>query len=253
LFRSLKRGERKKAKLDVKYTYGKDEFVRFVGFEPLGADDLRLLQGLIALAGPEGILLTPTPTAPIAQQLRLELEPKFDAIKRNALVVRENLSKLLHEVGLSDGGENIKALKASLMRMSNVTVHVVKGEREAASNLLSFGLNRENGQMYVSLNYRIAEAVLGGTSYAKISMDEVRALKSDPARLIHQRLCGWIDPSQTGRIALDSLCEYVWPDFASPGTMRYRRFKIRKTLNEFKELGWAVTEYAKNKYQISRP
>lgn len=35
LFRSLKRGERKKLKLDVTYRYGAAEQVRFVGFEPL--------------------------------------------------------------------------------------------------------------------------------------------------------------------------------------------------------------------------
>lgn len=45
LFRSLKRGERKRSKLDVTYTYGKDS-IRFWGPEPLGADDLRVLQGL---------------------------------------------------------------------------------------------------------------------------------------------------------------------------------------------------------------
>lgn len=59
LFRSLKRGDRKRCKLDVTYTFGEDESMRFVGFEPLGADDMRLLQGIVALGGPNGILLTP--------------------------------------------------------------------------------------------------------------------------------------------------------------------------------------------------
>jgi len=253
LFRSLKRGERKKTKLDVKYTYGKDEYVRFIGFEPLGADDMRLLQGLVALAGPKGIVLTPAPTAPIAQQLRRKLEPEFDAAQKNALVVRENLSTLLHEIGLSDGGDNIKALRASLLRMSNVTVHIVRGKEEASSSLLSFAMNREDGQMYVSLNYRLAEAVLGGRSYAKIPMSEVRALKSDPARLIHQRLCGWIDPAGSGKIAIENLCKYVWPNPAKPGTMRWRKSKVREALQELITLGWSVTEYAKHKYQIGRP
>lgn len=42
LFRSLKRGERKRLKLDVTYHYAENEQARFVGFEPLGADDMRL-------------------------------------------------------------------------------------------------------------------------------------------------------------------------------------------------------------------
>ncbi|MBP8151671.1 MAG: replication protein C, partial [Xylophilus sp.] len=48
LFRSLKRGDRKKLKLDVTYRYGDNECARFIDFEPLGADDMRLLQGLVA-------------------------------------------------------------------------------------------------------------------------------------------------------------------------------------------------------------
>ena len=80
LFRSLKRGERKKLKLDVTYHYAENEQARFVGFEPLGADDMRLLQGLVALGGPKGIILTSEPTADLPKQLRLFLEPKFDAV-----------------------------------------------------------------------------------------------------------------------------------------------------------------------------
>ena len=44
LFRSLKRGERKKLKLDVTYcSNAENEQVRFVGFEPLGAGVCRFL------------------------------------------------------------------------------------------------------------------------------------------------------------------------------------------------------------------
>ena len=51
LFRSLKRGERKRSKLDVVYDYGNNKRIEFSGPEPLGANDLRILQGLVALAG----------------------------------------------------------------------------------------------------------------------------------------------------------------------------------------------------------
>jgi hypothetical protein len=59
IFRSLKRGQRKKQKLDTTYVYG-EVSLRFVGFEPLGADDMRFLQGIIALAGPHGLILDPS-------------------------------------------------------------------------------------------------------------------------------------------------------------------------------------------------
>ena len=119
LFRSLKRGERKRLKLDVAYHYAENEQARFVGFEPLGADDMRLLQGLVALGGPKGIILTPEPTADLPKQLRLFLEPKFDAVEQDALVVRESMTKLLGEIGLTDGGDNIKAIKGSFQNSEN--------------------------------------------------------------------------------------------------------------------------------------
>jgi hypothetical protein len=252
LFRSLKRGERKRAKLDVTYTYGENESIRFVGFELLGADDLRFLQGIVALGGPNGLLLTPKPTTEMGRQLRLFLDPRFDAIEQDALVVRESVTRLLSEVGMTDGGKNIKALKASLLRMSNVTVVVTKGRQQASFHMMSYAFDEADGRLFVALNPLIARAILGG-QYVYIDMAEVRALRSDAARLIHQRLCGWVDLGRSGRIGIDTLCSYVWPVECSDNTMRSRRMKVRKALAELDEIGWGVKEYARDKWEISRP
>ncbi|WP_425476996.1 replication protein C, IncQ-type [Xanthomonas albilineans] len=253
LFRSLKRGERKKLKLDVTYHYAENEQARFVGFEPLGADDMRLLQGLVALGGPKGIILTPEPTADLPRQLRLFLEPKFDAVGQDALVVRESMTSLLCEIGLTDGGDNIRAIKASLLRMANVTVVVTKGSRQRSFHLMSYAFDEEDGRLFVALNPQIAEAILGRRPYTRIEMAEVRALQTDPARLIHQRLCGWIDPGKAGRAELDTLCGYVWPDEANAEAMKKRRQKARKALAELDTVGWKVNEYAEGKWEIGRP
>lgn len=254
LFRSLKRGERKRGKLDVTYTFGEGESMRFVGFEPLGADDMRLLQGIVAFGGPNGVLLTPEPTTETGQQLRLFLEPRFEAIEQDGLVVRESLPKLLSEVGMTDSGDNIKALKASLLRMSNVTILVTKGQRQAAFHLMSHAFDEADGRLWVALNPRIAEAILGRRPYARIDMAEVRAIQTDPARLMHQRLCGWIDPGKFGRVDLNTLCGYVWPDQATnPNTLKTRRQTARKALNELAAVGWTVSEYVKGKWEIRRP
>ncbi len=71
LFRALKRGERKRSKLDVTYDYGDGKRIEFSGPEPLGADDLRILQGLVAMAGPNGLVLGPEPKTEGGRQLRL--------------------------------------------------------------------------------------------------------------------------------------------------------------------------------------
>lgn len=254
LFRSLQRGERKRLKLDVTYHYAENEQARFVGFEPLGADDMRLLQGLVALGGPKGIILTPEPTADMPKQLRLFLEVKFDAVEQDALVVRESITKLLGEIGLTDGGGNIKAIKASLLRMANVTVVVTKGSRQASFHLMSYAFDDEDGRLFVALNPRIAESILGKRPYTRIEMAEVRGLASDPARLMHQRLCGWIDPGKSGRVELDTLCGYVWPDVAkNDEAMKKRRQTARKALAELASVGWAASEYARGRWEISRP
>lgn len=256
LFRSLKKGDRKKLKLDITYCFGA-EALRFVGFEPLGADDMRLLQGIVAMAGPNGILLTPDPETPEGKQLRLFLEPRFDAVEQDALVVRQTLPKLLEEIGLTDGGDNIKALRDSLIRMSNVTVIAIKDgaqKAQASSHLMTHLFDETNGRLWVALNPRVTEAVMGRRPHTRIDMTEVRALQTDPARLMHQRLCGWIDPGKSGRVELDTLCGYVWPDVATnANTMKTRRQAARKALAELVALRWTVHEYAKGKFEIIRP
>lgn len=253
LFRSLKRGERKKQKLDITYSYGEGESARFIGFEPLGVDDMRILQGLVALAGPGGLILTADPKSDMARQLRMFLDTKFDAESQDGVVVRARMTKLLAEIGLTDTGDNIKSLRASLLRMSNVTVLVTKGTRQASFHLLSYDFDEADGRLFVALNPRITEAVLGRRSYARIELSEVRQLGTDPARLVHQRLCGWIDPGKSGRAELDTLCGYVWPDPANMEAMKKRRQAIRRALTELEAVGWTVNEYVRTKFSISRP
>lgn len=255
LFRSLLRGERKKKKLDVTYVYGEKETLRFVGFEPLGADDMRLLQVIVALAGPRGLLLTPEPGSTMGRQLRLLLEPGFDALEQDGLVVRESMAKLLSESGITDGGENLKSLKSSLLRLSNVSVLVTQGTRQASFHLLSHAFDEADGRLWIALNPRIAETILGRRPHTRLDMSEIRALKSDPARLIHQRLCGFIDPGATRRVAIDTLCGYAWTDHPSenPNTTKYRRAQARKALAELSALGWTISEYAHLKCAITRP
>ena len=107
--------------------------------------------------------------------------------------------------------------------------------------------------LWIALNPRITEAILGRRSYARIDMSEVRALQTDPARLMHQRLSGWIDPGKSGKAELDTLCAYVWPDATNAEAMKKRRQTARKALAELTSVGWTVSEYARSKFEIRRP
>jgi len=255
LFRSLKKGERKKTKLDVTYSLGEGKGeARFIGFEPLGADDMRLLQGLIALGGPEGLYLTPETKSEQGKQLRLFLDPKFDAATQNALVVKEQIGTLLEEIGLTKGKSNYEDLKASLTRMANVTIIRTNGSHHASFHLLSYTLDEFDGSLLVALNPQITKAIIGN-HYTRIEMAENRAIQKASTRLIHQRLCAWINQGESERIELDTLCKYVWPDTnTTPSAMRTRRSTIRReALPELERIGWTIQEYTKGKYEIGRP
>lgn len=259
LFRSLKRGDRKKLKLDVTYDFGAER-IRFWGPEPLGADDMRVLQGLVALAATAGsdgraILLHPEPATDAGQQLRLLLETKFDALSKDALVAKGSYRQLAREMGYGDieGGAAFKAIRDCIERLWAVSVIVERGgARQGFRILAEYASNDADGRLFVALNPRLAGAILGETQHLRIDMAEVRKLNSDPARLMHQRL-HWINAGGTKPVTLDTLCSYAWPDECAPATMRQRRVVARKALTELADLGWTVEEYAKGKFNISRP
>lgn len=253
LFRGLKRGERKRSKLDVTYDYGDGKRIEFSGPEPLGADDLRILQGLVAMAGPSGLVLKPEPETPGAQQLRLFLEPKWEAVEADAMVMKGSYRALAREVGYADI-EDSRPIRECIERLWKVSIIAQNGRKRQGFRLLSeYASDEADGRLYVALNPLIAHAVMGGGQHVRISMDEVRALDSEAARLLHQRLSGWIDPSKTGKASIDTLCGYVWPSEASASAVRKRRQRVREALPELEALGWSVVEYAAGKYDITRP
>lgn len=256
LFRSLKRGERKHAKLDITYHHG-DESIRFWGPEPLGADDLRILQGLVAMAGPAGLVLTPEPETAGGSQLRLALDTKWDSLQQDALVIKGSYRSLAGEVGYTDtdGGSTFKAMRKVLERLWSVSVIVEKAGRRQGFRILSeYESDEQDGRLFVALNPRIAQAIMGTSRHIRIRMDEVRSLKTDPARIIHQRLCAWINEGSSGKVETDTVCGYIWPDTTTnTNTLKKRRQTARKALAELATVGWTASEYASGKWEIKRP
>jgi hypothetical protein len=253
LFRSLQRGERKRRKLDVVYDYGNGKRVEFSGPEPLGADDLRILQGLVAMAGPSGLVLSPEPQTEAGRQLRLSLEPKWDAVRDDAMVVKGSYRALAMEIGYANP-DDTRPIRECIERLWKVSIIAQSGSKRQGFRMLSeYASDQQEGKLYVALNPLIARAVMGGAQHVRIDMSEVRAIRTDPARLIHQRLCGWVDPGKSGRVELATLCDYAWPSKANDNAMKRRRGIARKALSELATLNWKINEYAKNKFEISRP
>ena len=253
LFRSLKKGDRKKLKLDVVYEFGSGTRLEFSGPEPLGSDDLRVLQGLVAMAGPDGLLLSPDPQTDAGKQLRLFLEPKWEAVQSNAMVVKGSYRKLASEIGYLNI-EDSRPIRDCIERLWKVSIIVQhKGKRMGYRLLSEYASDDVQGRLHVALNPRIASAVMGDSPHSRIELSEVRRLQSDPARLIHQRLCGYIDPGKTRNVGLDTLATYAWPDEVVGSAMRMRHKRAREALAEIEGCGWAVVETTKGQFKISRP
>ena len=246
LFRSLQKGERKTSKLDVIYEFGNGQKMEFSGPEPLGADDLRVLQGLVAMAGPSGLVLSPDPMTAEGTQLRLFMEPQWDAIRLDALVVKGSYRSLAAEIGYANI-EDSKPIRESIERLWKVSIIVQQGTKRMGFRLLSeYASDDLSGHLHVALNPKIAAAIMGDAPHARIELSEVRSLKTDAARLIHQRLCGWIDQGKTGKASIDTLVDYVYPEKVGPGkesTHRMRIAKIREALTELTNCGWTVNKY----------
>lgn len=136
LFRALKRGERKRSKLDVTYDYGDGKRIEFKGPEPLGADDLRILQGLVAMAGPNGLVLGPEPKTPGGQQLRLFLEPKWEAVTADAMVVKGSYRALAREVGYADI-EDSRPIRECIERLWTVSIIAQNGRKRQGFRLIA--------------------------------------------------------------------------------------------------------------------
>jgi len=255
LFQSFKRGERKGKNLDITYQFNENVSLRFVGFESLGADDMRILQGVVALAGlSKAVVDLDNPQGPAGTQLSLLMEPKYEAIKENAAALKTTLQRLMLEVGYkTDGGEKREDVVESLRRLASVTTYVRNDKKEWACHLLSYYFDEKTGCLIVAVNPRITKAIMGDNAYTHIDMREVRALSSDPTRILHQRLCAVIDPGKQRPVRLDTLISYVWTEPAEGSTLRMRRQAIRSAIQELIETGgWLFTETPGGAYLVAR-
>lgn len=259
LFRSLKKGERKTQKLEVIYHYGKDS-VKFWGPEPLGCDDLRVLQGLIALAATSGengrgIVLGTEPETETGVELRKLLKLKWDAVDMDAMVAQSNYKQLAYEIGYITSREsNFKSIRNCIERLLAVTVIIDhEGKRQGFQLLSDYSSSSKDEKILIALNPRITEAVIGKRRHCRINLFETRLLKTDIARLLYQRLCAWIDQGKSVKVTINILCSYVWPTECNPSAMRKRKQYIIKTFEEFKTIGWVLKMYKENTIEITRP
>lgn len=260
LFRSLAPGEREREKLKVRYAFNADTHIEFGCEEPLGVDDLRVLQGLMALASAESDLRTMLPPSPQTAEdksLRRQMDLKDHATDEDGLKVRSSYHRLANEIGYAspNGGSTYNLLRLSIERLWKVSIIVEHlGKRYGFRLLSHYESDAKEKSLCIALNPRLTMAILSqdGEQFFHLNMNEVRGLHSDPARLIHQRL-HWLNQGTSRVLKIDTLCEYVWPTPCTPNSMKYRRKQVRKALEEFPQIGWAVLYEGVSLVRIRRP
>ena len=235
LFRSLAPGERN-GKLDVSYQYNKHTHVRFIGPQALGVTDMRVLQALVASAAVSGhdVYLPATPVSESGRALRGGLnselatrEPGLEAAEfdlDNAAVAETTYSRLATEIGYKNKRDKT-SIRDSIRRLSGVTIFITVSGKTTGSRLLSSDEKiAVSDSISVAINPRMAAAIFGlkGSHPLRINLAEARALKTDAARLIHQRL-SWINEKDRRQIGMQSLCEYVWPKIESDDELERRK------------------------------
>ena len=261
MFRAIDKHGGRKARVELVHELNADCRIEVKMFEPLGADDLRVLQGLIAMAAYQrgcetgAVKVGPEPTTTTGRKLRSLLELQHDAVDMDACLVQCSFHDFAREIGYANP-RNAEQIKACIERLFLVTFFVQEGRRRMGFRLLSRSCGTDDRGMTVVLNPRLASAIMGG-HHVRISMDEVRALEGDAERLIHQRICAWARPGSTESVGLQKLLSYLWPDQSeiTPGAARKRRWIVRQAMGALGRLpGWGISpNSAGDMFSVTRP
>lgn len=273
LFQPLKRGVRKGRNHTVTHQYG-DVILEFSCFEPLGADDLRVLQGLLAIGSPisEPVVLTADTSNEVHREIRRNLNLTESCLHLETLVVQGSCYQLAKEIGLcTEGSATFRRIRASLRRLCRVTIIArYKDGREHGYQLIG-GYSSDEGkkEIEVVLNPRLTAAVLGkridaSGGYTRIEMDEVRRIKGDATRILHTYLCAIISPGETRELLASTMRVHTWLQKPEPKQNKEARTKwlervkkqhqrIRQAMIELNGIGWRCTQITDNRPNSKQP
>ena len=275
LFRALPNGKREIGPPVVlaRQTSGGRDYV-FESPVQLAADDLRILQGVFILASKPSANVELDVRAPVTDTgARLAASLSFKAASGEpdlAKYVTFSLSSLGAASGYSgDGGGTRTQVGEALERLSGVVVRTFLDEMEVScSRLLAFtDLEpgdergpRENSAL--ALCPSLSTVVVTGTRglrHCRMVFSECVGLgKSGCARIVHQRLCGFVDPGKSHKVRLRSLVGYAYAPTKVANTLRRRLADTRDAMDALALLpGWTVShdgvEGESRIYNISRP
>lgn len=273
IFRTVKKGDREKQKLDIRKERPilgpKDqvldiEKIRVVCFEPLADDDQTVFFAVLALCTDQqrGLLLGDTPLTVQGASIRKEMfatQRKKSGNKTDSDGIMINVSELelLKLCGRKTSGHDYDHLRENLFRLSSVILHVENKNEAYASRLLAFYDEKVEGKISIGINPYSASAILGG-QYSYISLKEHVGIKYGPAKILHGWLSSWMPQGTKRRIGARTLCSHIYPNFerVSDDSRRTYRSYTKKAAMLLKTAGWKVSLEGRGDsamYTIQRP
>lgn len=219
---------------------------RYIGPQ-LGADDLRLLQAVLALAtvAPRtGTGGRASPQPPMKVQSTLEALGQAAGYKAagSGAVNKVLLNCLARFAQGKLAWESTPALSVKGQPL-------IAQDSSGASLPYRRGLTRGTGRATLSLVLHplLATAIRAGrakTHFLQLDMNEVRRLTSDAALLLHHRLCH-LNLGEEAEHGVDKLVGYVAGEDASALTRhqwRHDRKKLDTALHELEQIGWGTSD-----------
>lgn len=255
LFRSVKPGAREQ-RLEVEYESKDKLLYRFAGPCLLGVDDMRVMQGIIAIACAQNVDFTSRFDAESGDQFE-----KITMLLSRKLDMRTTYDELARMIGYSASGSGADmTIRNALERLSNVRISVEPAQR-ARRHIFDAGhiferlpSDDKNKLVAVKISPLLAFAVLGGPgTYMRSDLVEARKLKKDISRLLHMHL-SWLPLGKPFKIKTDTLVSYVYgKEKVTADAQRKRRARAiagLKTLE--RELQWTVIQN-RSVFLILRP
>lgn len=226
------------APLSAAFKYEKlGRTVRYDGPVQLGVNDLRAIQGLLAIATAAGVGRLGTGGAIVNA-----VEGVWEELVR-ACGVQSKTKTDTATRRKATGGKRTKLLQLSVQRLCSVRVQC--SDRPGEENLVSFLKDYDGKDGFkVSFCSELLNALgagARGTHYLKIDMEEARQLKSEAARLLHFRLANVNEGSyrEFTSVELESM---IWgPEPPRTEAIRkHRRRLFNQAIKEIRTLpGWS--------------
>lgn len=148
---------------------------------------------------------------------------------------------LLDLIGWPVCGENRALVQACLQRLATCVLLVYPTASPKSwqrfhllSSISTHTASDKWSRTHVALNPRLSQIVLGTQArHTRIALEETRKLgKDQAARILHQRLCSWINEGAVQPVTFKTLVGYLYPDDTESATLHARLVALNPKLEK---------------------